>query len=484
MTTQKAEIDTSASTSLRKIHELPGPFRLPLIGNLHQISPGTLHLTLEKWADQYGDIFRVYFGPRPFVVITECETTQRILRDRPKGFRRTSILEKAATDMHLNGVFSREGELWQRHRVVVTKSLNRTKLKPLFPKLQMMVERLKRCWDHSADQAQSVDVRCDLMRFTVDVTMQVAFGIDPNTQETEGPVIQRHLDKVFPMLHRLLFLPFPVWRYIRLPSNYALNSALKALREEVDEMVWAVRQKMEADPRLKDSPTNFLESILSEIEQGDSDFSDEDVFANAVTLLLAGEDTTANSIAWCIHYLMRYPEHFQRVRSEVDELAASNSGATLELEQTNRLPFLDAFVNEVMRLKPVAPLIAAEANFDTEILGCQIPRGTTIHMLTRKTATKDSNFINANQFEPERWLNADTQRYRPHERQAFIPFGSGPRLCPGRNLALFEIRMVLSMLCRNFDLDTIHGTGEVNERLAFTMMPENLTVNLRKRRRF
>ena len=483
MTTQKAEIDKSASTSLRKIHELPGPIRLPLIGNLHQISPGTLHLTLEKWADQYGEIFRVYFGPRPLVVITERETTQRILRDRPNGFRRTSILEKAASDMHLNGVFSREGELWQRHRVIVTKSLNRTKLKPLFPKLQMMVVRLKRCWDHSADQSQSVDVCRDLMRFTVDVTMQVAFGIDPNTQETEGPVIQRHLDKVFPIVHRRLFLPFPVWRYIRLPSDYALKSALKALREEVDEMVRTVRQKMEVDSRLKDSPTNFLESILSEIDQGDSEFSDEDVFANAGTLLLAGEDTTANSIAWCIYYLMRYPEHFQRIRSEVDELAASNSAPTLELEQTNRLPFLDAFVNEVMRLKPVAPLIAAEANFDTEILGCQIPKGTTIQMLTRKTATKDSNFINASLFEPERWLNSETQRYRPHERQAFIPFGSGPRICPGRNLALFEIRMVLSMLCHNFDLDTIHGTDEVNERLAFTMMPENLTVNLRKRRR-
>ncbi len=482
MSTQNAELDTSVSTSLRKIHELPGPLRLPLIGNLHQISPSTLHLTLEDWADQYGDIFRVYFGPRPHVVIAERETTQRILRDRPDGFRRTSILEKAATDLHLNGVFSREGELWRRHRAIVTKSLNRTKLKPLFPKLQMMVERLKRRWEHSSDQAQSVNVCSDLMRFTVDVTMQVAFGIDPNTQETEGPVIQRHLDKVFPIVHRRVYLPFPVWRYIRLPSDYALKSALKALREEVNGMVRAVRQRMEANPRLKDSPTNFLESILSEIDQGASDFSDDDVFANAGTLLLAGEDTTANTIAWCIHYLMRYPEHFHRMRSEVDEIAASNSAAILELEQTNRLPFLDAFVNEVMRLKPVAPFIAAESNTDTEILGCQIPKGTTIHMLTRKTAMKDSNFINADLFQPERWLNTEAQRYHPHERQAFIPFGSGPRLCPGRNLALFEIRMVLSMLCRNFDLDTIHGTGEVNERLAFTMMPENLTVNLRKRR--
>ncbi len=481
MTTQKVEIDTSVATGLRKVHELPGPVRLPLIGNLHQMSPATLHLTLEKWADQYGDIYRVYFGPRPLVVIAECKTTQRILRDRPEGFRRTSIIEKAANDMHLNGVFSREGEIWRRHRVIVTKSLNRTKLKHLFPTLQMMVERLKRCWDHSADQTQSVNVCRDLMRFTVDVTMQVAFGIDPNTQETEGPVIQRHLDKIFPILNRRVFLPFPVWRYIRLPSDYALKSALKGLREEVDEIVRAVRQRIEADPRLKDSPTNFLESILSEIEQGDSDLSDEDVFANVGTLLLAGEDTTANTIAWCIHYLMRFPEHFHRIRSEIDELATSNSATTLELEQTERLSFLDAFVNEAMRLKPVAPMIAAESKIETEILRCRIPRGTTILMLTRKTATKDSNFVDPDLFEPERWLNAEGHRYHPHERQAFIPFGSGPRQCPGRNLALFEIRMVLSMLCRNFDLYTIHGTGEVNERLAFTMMPENLIVNFRKR---
>ena len=287
---------------------------------------------------------------------------QRMLLDRPEGFRRAAILEAAATDMRLKGVFASEGEDWRRQRRIVTGALNRTKLKTLFPKLQEMVERLQRRWERAADEGPPVDLCQDLMRFTVDVTMQLAFGIDPNTQETEGPVIQRHLDKVFPVLHRRVFFPYPIWRVVRLPSDRALDRALDALQEEVGEMVRAARERMKSEPGLAQAPTNFLESILAALEQEDSGFSDEEVFANAGTLLLAGEDTTANTIAWAVHYLITYPEHFQRVRNEVDALAGPHQ-TLLDMEQTRKLPRLDAFANEVMRLKTRGPVAGNRTGF-------------------------------------------------------------------------------------------------------------------------
>lgn len=99
-------------------------------------------------------------------------------------------------------------------------------------------------------------------------------------------------------------------------------------------------------------------------------------------------------------------------------------------------------------------------------------------------ATRDENFVNGNQFDPDRWLAVRSEGYCPHERQAFIPFGAGPRLCPGLSLALLEIRMVLSMLCRNFDLEPVDGGDAVEERLAFSMMPDNLRVVLKRRAGF
>ena len=320
------------------------------------------------------------------------------------------------------------------------------------------------------------------MRFTVDVTMQLAFGVDANTLETPGPVIQRHLDKVFPVLHRRVNAPFAWWRYVRMPSDRALDRALDALEREVGAMVRATRERMAAEPERRCAPTNFLEAILAAVETEDSGFSDAEIFANAGTLLLAGEDTTANTIAWAVHFLTMHRSHFGRVRREVDALVAP--GPVLEsLDQASKLPFLDAFCNEVMRLKPVAPLHVVEPVCDVELLGCLVPKGTPVMMLVRRMATRDENFDDALRFDPGRWLVAAEERRQVHDRRAFVPFGGGPRICPGRSLALLQIRTVLAMLCRNFDLAPVRGGGEVGEHLAFTMMPTRLAVLLECRTR-
>ena len=470
---------TESGTALTTLRDLPGPRGLPVLGNLHRIRFDRLHLILEDWAELYGEIFRIRIGPHRIAVISDRSAIHRILVQRPEGFRRTRMLESVATEMRLKGVFAAEGEDWRRQRRIVTAALNRAKLTDFFPTLAVTVGRLQRRWERAADASEPVDLCRDLMRFTVDVTMQLAFGVDANTLETPGPVIQRHLDKVFPVLHRRVNAAFPWWRYIRLPSDRALDRALAALEAEVGDMVRATRERMAAEPERRDAPANFLEAILGAVETEDSEFTDAEIFANAGTLLLAGEDTTANSMAWTVHYFTKYPEHFARVRGEVDAVVAPDL-AIGSLDQTTELPFLDAFCNEVMRLKPVAPLHILEPVADVEILGCRIPKGTPIMMLARRMATRDENFGEGSRFDPDRWLVPAGERSVPHDRRAFVPFGAGPRLCPGRSLALLQIRTVLAMLCRNFEVAPVRGGDDVGEQLAFTMMPSNLSVRLRR----
>ncbi len=314
------------------------------------------------------------------------------------------------------------------------------------------------------------------MRFTVDVTIQLAFGVDANTLETPGPVIQRHLDKVFPIVHRRMIAPYPWWRLVRLPSDRALD----ALEQEVGKMVRETRRHMAAEPQRSDAPTNFLEAILTAVETGEAGFTDAEIFANAGTLLLAGEDTTANTMAWTVHYFTKHPGHFERARREVDALVAPEP-AIGELEQTSKLGFLDAFCNEVMRLKPVAPLFVLEPVDDVELMGCLVPGGTTLMLLSRRIATRDENFVDGDSFDPDRWLVPAASRQEAHDRRAFVPFGSGPRVCPGRSLAMLQIRTVLAMLCRNFEPQPLRNGGDVEERLAFTMLPTNLKVRMRRR---
>ena len=254
---------------------------------------------------------------------------------------------------------------------------------------------------------------------------------------------------------------------------------MKVLEREVGAIVRATQEHTAAHPDRE--PTNFLEALLAIAEREGSTLTSADLLAHTSQLLLAGEDTTSYTVSWIIHYFTRFPEAFDRIRREVDDLIAP-SAALETLEQANQLPLLDAFCNEVMRLKPVAPNMALETLEDTEMLGCLIPRGTKLLVLLRYAATREKHFAGGDGFDPERWFSQPVGHGKqPHHVQAFAPFGGGSRICPGRNLAMLEIRTVLAMLCRNFDLEPVRPGKEMKESIAVVMRPDRLHLRLKRR---
>lgn len=472
---------SAVSPSLKSIAELPRPKRLPLLGNLHEVEISKLHQHLERWCDEFGPIFRIRMGPREIVCVGDPGTINAMLRDRPDTFRRRRSVETIISEMGFNGVFSSEGEDWRRQRKQVALALNTAHLHKFTPKLLETTERLRRRWELAADAGAAVDLCRDVMRYTVDITTQLAFGVNVNTLETDGPVIQQQLDKVFPMLGRRINAPFPYWRYLRLRRDRELDEALANIRTTVNGFIADCRQRMNANPELFEAPSNFLEAIIAAQATADgADFTDDDIYANVLTLLLAGEDTTANTIAWAAKYFIDHPDYFARARAEADAVLAPAQSAT-EYRQLGELPFIEAFANETMRLKPIAPLNGLETNEGVELLGYYLPPNTPVIALTRHPAMSPDNFGEPARFNPERWLQPGSSESCPHNTQAFLPFGTGPRFCPGRNLALAEIKIVLAMMCRNFDLALSDPSRAVEEKLAFTMLPDNLFVTFSRR---
>ena len=469
-----------ALADLRPLSELDGPFALPVVGNLLQIRLEKLHQQLENWADRYGPFYRVRFGTHLVPVLTDATLLRSMLHERPHKYRRTQNLEAISAEMGLRGVFSSEGDDWRRQRRVVIAALNRARLEPFFPNLKILLTRLHRRWEKAAEQGAAVDACGDLMRFTVDVTVWLAFGNDFNTMETDGPVIQQNLDKVFPALHRRVNAPFHYWRYVRMPSDRVLDRALAEVKGQAAVLIAEARQRLADSPERRNEPSNFLEAIIAAGDLEEGGFSDEEIFANIGTLLLAGEDTTANSMAWMIDDFMRRPHDVARARDEVDECVAPDAFVG-SIRQTQTLRFLDAFCNESMRKRPVAPLFVFEPMQDVEVRGYRVPKGKPIMVLSRRIANSEENFANASDFDPDRWLGKPADRDAAHNVQAFNPFGGGPRICPGRSLALLQIRCVIAMLLRNFEFEPAEPGQEVREKMAFTMMPRGLFLRLKPR---
>ena len=461
-----------------QLKDLPSPKGLPIVGNFFEVDPRRFHLILEDWCNELGPAYTFRVGHKRILCLAYPQEINQILRDRPDTFRRRKTFETVIKEMGFNGLFSSEGENWKRQRKIVAQALNSAHLNRFFPKLMRSTSRLKNRWLHSADEKSTLDLCSELMRFTVDVTSELAFGVDVNTIETDGPIIQQHLDKVFPMLGKRVNMPVPLWRWFPSKKDKELLAALDAISVEINTIITECKQRIEADPGILESPTNFLEAIIAAQHEHGDDFTDQDIYANVLTLLLAGEDTTANTIAWATNYLIEFPAFLTQARDEVDAVLGQEDLPT-KAEQLSQLKYIEAFANETMRLKPVAPLNGLETNVATSIGDIEIPPGTPVLALTRHCAMQDQYFSNAQQFDPLRWLNNDAQAN--HEASAFLPFGTGPRFCPGRNLALAEIKACLAMLVKHFDFERMANDKPVYERLAFTMYPANLQILLSRR---
>ena len=176
-------------------------------------------------------------------------------------------------------------------------------------------------------------------------------------------------------------------------------------------------------------------------------------------MLLAGEDTTANTLAWMIWLLHGHPEIAQRAAEEVRSVVGE--GAHPTHEQLGQLDFVEACVHETMRLKPVGPIIIQQVVRDTVVGGVALPAGTPVMCLMRPAAVDAAHFPDPQAFRPERWLSGAAGHAPGSAKRVAMPFGAGPRTCPGRYLALSEMKMVAAMLLNAFeiaDVSTADGT--------------------------
>lgn len=468
-----SEYSHLAEPSFRSINDLPGPSGLPVVGNVLQIKLPQFHKQLASWSEQFGSVYKLKLGPEVAVVITKPDIIQYVLKHRPHDFRRLSKMDNVMKEIGVDGVFNAEGDNWKRQRKLAAKGLNVSHLIHFFPTMVQVCERLFNRWNQSLNSP--FQIQKDLMRFTVDVTTNLTFGYDINTIEKEGNVIQDHLEKVLLPLWRRINAPFPYWRIFKPPSERAMEQSFASIMQAIDQFIQEAKKRMKEKPDLHNKPTNFLEALLTKTDE-DEAFSDDEIAGNAFTMLLAGEDTTANTLTWMIYYLCIYPAVQERIYAEVKEVLKENPLLTV-YETSKQLKYIEAFTFETMRMKPVAPVLFLEALKNTRLEDLNVPKGTSLFLQTQFATQKDENFSRAHEFNPKRWLD----KMENHNEDSFVPFGAGPRFCPGRSLALLEIKVVIAMLCKNFKVSLSTRSDEIQELLHFTLMPSAFEVKLTRR---
>lgn len=471
----------------RRLRDLPTPPGVPFFGQGLAVEPERFHQQLEAWREQIGDPFRVKLGARQFMVTGQPEAIAAVLRDRPETFGRTARIVAVSRELGFPGLFSVNGEAWRRQRPMVMAALDPGHIRSYFPSLVRVTERFARRWAGGAARGEPIDLQPDLMRYTVDVIAGLAFGADINTIDSDSDRIQQHLDQILPALFRRILAPIPLWRWWPSAADRQVAGHVAEVAKAVEGFIHEARARLDADPALRERPRNLIEAMLAARDRPASGLTDADVAGNVMTMLLAGEDTTANTLAWGIWLLARHPQALAQAAAEA-RAVLGEARVPQSLEQVARLEFVEACMHETMRLKPVAPVIVQQAWRDTEVAGVALPAGSFVTLLMRGGALDERHFAEPSRFDPGRWLargDGGEAADPGSAKRVAMPFGAGPRICPGRYLALHEMKMVIAMLLAGFEIESLDvpGGGEPRERLALTMSPVGLALRLRLRLR-
>jgi cytochrome P450 len=308
----------------------------------------------------------------------------------------------------------------------------------------------------------------------------MAMGQDINTVDRDENSLQRDVQHLFNIITKRLTSPFPYWRYIKLPHDRAADACADRVQQAVLGFIEQARKKLEADPALRVRPTNMLEALIIARDELGSEFNDSHVVGNAITMVFAGEDTTSKTLAWLMYFMGKYPEKARLIAEEADRSLGSGT-LPPDFADLNRFGYLDAAISETMRMKMVAPFVSLEANEDIVLGETLVPQGTLILSLLRFAGLSENNFPRPDEFVPERWVPGHPEFIDEEIKGKSFPFGGGGRLCPGRYLAVTQIRTVISMVTKNFIVELVDGAPPVQELFRFMMSPSALPLRLRKR---
>jgi len=394
-----------------------------------------------------------------------------ILKARPHSFRRSKALAAAIESTGFLGVFTAEGDRWARQRRHVMKGLRPQVVNASQDRVNKVVWALAKKW-RAVDPGQ-VDVLIDLKRAASDIVVATSLGVDLQSFEGDEPVMQRAIDQWFSSIGRRARLPGSIYRLGALIGGNEDQKAIKFIRSVAEKAVVDAKQSLiDGDG----TPQNILEAlIVAQQEDGDA-YTDEDIVGNAVTMILAGQETTASSMAWLMYYLARNPELVRQLRTRLDRVFANNE-RVVDSSIFDEVPELQRLCLEVLRLKPTAPLFGLMANHDISVAGLKLSAGQKVVLLARERVDPrhDSPSLKTN------GSKSSEQSRSANDSIEGFAFGAGPRLCPGRYLALLEMMTMTIMVVRNFDVQINDRGAPISEGYTFAMHPRNLHFMVRSR---
>jgi len=406
-------------------------------------------------ARQYGDVVYIPLGRQHIYCISHPDAIREVLVTHQNKFKKSRMLERARVLLG-DGLLTSEGEHHRRQRRLVQPAFHRDRLAGYGA---VMVERTAVVRDRW-QSGQPFDVLQEMMRLTLAIVAKTLFSTDVDSEADE---IGAALSEVFG-LFEIILMPFSeILEKLPLPSVRRFKRA----RERLDATIY----RLIAERRASGSDAGDLLSmlLLASDEEGDEGskggMSDTQVRDEALTLFLAGHETTANALTWAWYLLSQNPEAEATFHAELDRVLG---GRLPSFEDLPQLRYTESVFAEALRLYPPAWGIGRRALEDFQVGEFLIPARSVVLMSPYVVHRDPRWFADPIAFRPERWLTEDASR----PKFAYLPFGGGARVCIGERFAWMEGTLLLAAIGQRWRLRLEPG-HRVETHARITLRPKH-----------
>jgi cytochrome P450 len=414
---------------------------------------------LMEWCrDRYGSAFTIKLPPFHITLLSDPESIRTIFAAKSDDMHAGGVNRVVRVLVGSSSVLLLDGPEHMRHRKLLLPSFHGERMRYYGATMAEITRRSIATWPRDAPFA--------LHGFTQDITLQVilrtVFGAE------EGPQLTALSDQIKCMLsaaeNRISFLPMiylsmhPEMEQ-RLPWRFMLGN-----RNRTDALLYAQIAARRADGNAG-GRKDVLSMLLQARDEDGEGLTDQELRDELMTALAAGHETTATSLAWAFERILSHPGIYARLREEVRAIG----GVDAEPERITALPYLDATIKEVMRLRPVIPVVGRVLQKPYTLAGYDLPAGAAVGACVYLAQRNPDVYDEPDAFRPERWIGVQP------DPTTWLPFGGGIRRCIGAQFALYEMKIVLATILASCDLELAQATPARVIRRAVTFWPEGGT---------
>ena len=428
----------------------------PLVGSLPNLAwQGVSYL--ERNHARLGDIYTLGAGPLSVVLLHHPDHARRVLVEHAANYTKQGTFWSSIRSLLGLGLPTSEGELWRSRRRMMNPQFRRQRIAQLGATMAETIDAKLAGWSKGP-----VRVGAHVSETAMAVIVRTMFGtgLGPDQAQTVKEAMAFSLDH---MLQKIVTDALPAW--IPVPGRRAHRHAVA----RIDEVLFQLIEQRRAEGGSHDDMLSMLLDMRDTDGSGLDDLSLRD---EAMSMFIAGYETTAASVAWGMVRMALDPELAAPLVAEVDEVLGHRLPTPADVA---RLPTVSRFFQEALRLHGPVFFLAREAAEDDVIDGHQIAAGTMVVLMMDSIHRHPSTWEDPDRFDPDRFLEARSAHRHP---TAWVPFGAGQRKCIGKGFAMMEGVFLLAMILQRFRLAPTPQTN-LDPQFGLTRRPrEQVSVRL------